>query len=238
MAAISKQILYKNILKHLKTNPYGLSSTDLARNLNINRMTLVKYLNIMQANGLIEYRNIGMAKVWHITSKYDLINSILRGESAPIQAIIAGQHIKIRNEMGDMIPLSLFRVIKAALSLSKNPSKTQYEAGQLVAKNSIYVNQDLNAESAIKTLARVFIGLRLGIILPLQVSPSFWVLKLNESATSHGTGVKGNSLCHFEAGVISGIISKSLGVNAVVKETKCIGTNHHHCEFAVKFTKK
>ncbi|MBT3463963.1 winged helix-turn-helix transcriptional regulator, partial [archaeon] len=126
MAAISKQILYKNILKHLKTNPYGLSSTDLARNLNINRMTLVKYLNIMQANGLIEYRNIGMAKVWHITSKYDLINSILRGESAPIQAIIAGQHIKIRNEMGDMIPLSLFRVIKAALSLSKNPSKTQY----------------------------------------------------------------------------------------------------------------
>ncbi|MBN1941031.1 MAG: PAS domain-containing protein [Candidatus Diapherotrites archaeon] len=41
-----------------------MHSAEIAKALDINRVTVSKYLSVLHSRGLIEYRNIGMAKVW------------------------------------------------------------------------------------------------------------------------------------------------------------------------------
>ncbi len=234
---INRTRLFNRVVDVLKKNPYGLSSSDLARIIKINRMTLVKYLALMRAHGLVEFKNIGMAKVWHTSTKYDIINTIIRDEAGSIQALVAGRTLRIRNQLTDDIPLSLFRTVKAAMAMSKNANKALYEAGQFIANNCLVNFTEKDPDRLIEHLRNTFYNLNLGIIEVGQISPSMWVLNLYESATAHGTTLKGSPLCHFEAGFISGILSNALNKNAIVRETNCIGTGHTHCEFVVKFSR-
>lgn len=235
---INKNLLFKRIVELLKQNPYGLSSTDLSKILRLNRMTLVKYLVLMQDKGIIEFKSIGMAKVWHTSSKYDLINMITKDEAGSIQALVAGRKIKIRDNMPDTVPLPIFRAVKAALALSKNADKALYEAGQLIAKNCMVHSPLKDPNIIVENLKRAFYYLNLGDLSVVQLNPSIWIFALKESATAHGSTLRGNNLCYFEAGLISGIISNAIGKKAIVRETKCIGTGSMHCEFQVMFTGK
>ena len=234
---INRTKLFNQVVAVLKKNPYGLSSSDLARIMKINRMTLVKYLALMRAHGIVEFKNIGMAKVWHTSSKYDIINSITRDEAGSIQALVAGRALRIRNQLTDDVPLSLFRAVKAAMAMSKNANKALYEAGQFIANNCLVKLTEKDPNIIMEHLQNTFYNLNLGILEAGQISPSMWVLNLHESATAHGTTIKGSPLCHFEAGLISGVLTNALNKNAVVQETKCIGTSYTHCEFVVKFSR-
>jgi uncharacterized protein len=234
---INKQVLFKRVVETLKQNPYGLSSSDLSRILGINRMTLVKYLVLMQNKGIIEFKNIGMAKVWHTSSKYDLINMITKDESGSLQALVAGRKIAIRDRLDDKVPLSLFRAVKATLALTQDAEKALYEAGEFFAKKCLVKANIKDVQLIIQEIQKTFENLEIGIISPLQITPTRWILRLEESATAYGTIVRGNMLCHFEAGVIAGIIENSINKKTIVKETNCIGTGHKSCEFVVQFSK-
>lgn len=41
-----------------------IHNTDIAKALDINRVTVTKYLSVLHSKDLIEFKNIGMAKVW------------------------------------------------------------------------------------------------------------------------------------------------------------------------------
>ncbi len=41
-----------------------IHSTEIANALGINRVTTTKYLSVLHSRGLIEFKNLGMAKVW------------------------------------------------------------------------------------------------------------------------------------------------------------------------------
>jgi predicted hydrocarbon binding protein len=237
MAQISSNALFKKIVDVLKEHPYGLSSTDLARVLGINRMTLVKYLTVMQSRGIIEFKNIGMAKVWHTSTKFDLITTLTKDEAGSLQALVSGRDIKIREVLPDTVPLSFFRAVKAALAISKNSDKALYEAGQTIARNCLVSFPVKDHKIIVDYLSKTFLNLKMGVLEPIQISPSLWAFKLVESATAFGTMTKGNNLCYFEAGLISGVIENFIRKKAHVQETKCIGMNYPYCEFIVKFSK-
>jgi predicted transcriptional regulator len=55
-----------NIIKILKKNNDGLTITDVSKKLNIHYITASKYLAVLEAKGIVECRNIGMAKVFKI----------------------------------------------------------------------------------------------------------------------------------------------------------------------------
>jgi PAS domain-containing protein len=75
----------KRIQKILKENPKGMTVTDIARCININRNSVAKYLDIMRISGLVEMITFGPAKVFfpsrrvpvtdllHYTSDYILV---------------------------------------------------------------------------------------------------------------------------------------------------------------------
>lgn len=58
--------LLKQILDTLKRNPQGLTTTEIARATSINIMTASKYLAVLDALKKIEYRKIGMAKLFKL----------------------------------------------------------------------------------------------------------------------------------------------------------------------------
>ena len=75
----------KRIQHILKENPKGMTVTDIARCININRNSVAKYLDIMRISGLVEMITFGPAKVFfpairvpvtdllHYTSDYILV---------------------------------------------------------------------------------------------------------------------------------------------------------------------
>lgn len=56
--------LQAQILKVLKTSPSGLQMEELAEKLGLTRHTVAKYLEILRAEGKINYHKIGRSKLW------------------------------------------------------------------------------------------------------------------------------------------------------------------------------
>ncbi len=62
------------ILDFIKNNENLCSCVDISKELKINRITLTKYLSVMESEGLINYKEIGMAKVWFLQKNNTLTN--------------------------------------------------------------------------------------------------------------------------------------------------------------------
>lgn len=60
--------IQKSILDYLRNLNVGASSTEIADHLNKSRITVTKNLEVMKARGLIDYKKVGMAKLWFIPS--------------------------------------------------------------------------------------------------------------------------------------------------------------------------
>jgi len=56
----------RKIIDFVKKSPIGVTSSELSKYLNINRMTLAKYLEIIKERTLIDFKQLGMAKLWYI----------------------------------------------------------------------------------------------------------------------------------------------------------------------------
>ena len=54
------------IIEFIKKSPIGVSSSDIASYLDLNRMTITKYLAIIKERTLIDFKRFGMAKLWFI----------------------------------------------------------------------------------------------------------------------------------------------------------------------------
>ncbi|MGA1848244.1 MAG: PAS domain S-box protein, partial [Thermoplasmatota archaeon] len=57
------------IMKNLRSNPQGLSVSDMSRILGLNRNSTAKYLDILLYTGRVEIRKVGRAKLFHITQR-------------------------------------------------------------------------------------------------------------------------------------------------------------------------
>ncbi|MFC1704969.1 methanogen output domain 1-containing protein [Nanoarchaeota archaeon] len=59
----------KRIVKFIKESPIGVTSSEVARYLNVNRMTITKYLAVIKEKTLIDFKQLGMAKLWFVPVK-------------------------------------------------------------------------------------------------------------------------------------------------------------------------
>lgn len=59
----------KRIIKFVKESPIGVTSSEIARYLNVNRMTITKYLAVIKEKALVDFKQLGMAKLWFVPVK-------------------------------------------------------------------------------------------------------------------------------------------------------------------------
>ena len=64
------------IKKVLRATSKGLTVTEIARHLKVNRNSLAKYLDILLTSGLVEMKAVGSAKIFSLTKRVP-ISSIL-----------------------------------------------------------------------------------------------------------------------------------------------------------------
>jgi len=57
----------KKIVDFIKTSPLGVTSSDVAHYLGLNRMTIAKYLAIIKEKALVDFKPLGMAKLWYVS---------------------------------------------------------------------------------------------------------------------------------------------------------------------------
>jgi len=70
----------KKIVKFIKESPIGVTSSEIARYLNVNRMTITKYLAVIKEKALIDFKQLGMAKLWYVPvelSKEGFLNKLV-----------------------------------------------------------------------------------------------------------------------------------------------------------------
>lgn len=60
------------VKKILKANPKGMTLTDISKELNINRNSVAKYLDVLLISGHVEMRSIGPAKVFFLSHRVPL----------------------------------------------------------------------------------------------------------------------------------------------------------------------
>ncbi len=57
--------IFNKIVNIIRESKYGVSSIEISKELSLDRHTIAKYLEVLKTNGLIDYKRIGMAKVWY-----------------------------------------------------------------------------------------------------------------------------------------------------------------------------
>ena len=56
----------RKIVDFVKKSPIGVTSSEIAKYLGLNRMTMTKYLAIIKERALLDFKQLGMAKLWYI----------------------------------------------------------------------------------------------------------------------------------------------------------------------------
>lgn len=72
-----EQGLEEKIIDYLKETDAGGTASEISRELGINRMTAVKYLEVMRATGLVDFRKVGMAKQYFATTNLSYAQAAL-----------------------------------------------------------------------------------------------------------------------------------------------------------------
>jgi predicted ArsR family transcriptional regulator len=70
----------KKIIRFIKDSPLGVTSSEIAKYLNVNRMTITKYLAVTKEKALIDFKQLGMAKLWFVPvnlNKESFLNRLL-----------------------------------------------------------------------------------------------------------------------------------------------------------------
>ena len=68
------------IIEFVKKSPLGVTSAEIATYVGFNRITMTKYLAIIKERALIDFKQLGMAKLWYIPvniNKESFLNKIM-----------------------------------------------------------------------------------------------------------------------------------------------------------------
>jgi|GEM_PF-1108853 len=237
----------KTIIETLKQYPYGLSISELAKILKINRVTLSKYLDVLKEKGMVSYRPIGRAKVWFVSEDINILeaifgetdlNKILRKDSNNVYYI---------GDMKFMIfPSEIIQDLYLLIG-KKYGLKTVKELGKKLGSHiattyKIYsgIERVLKPE-VIEYLIRFIEKIGLGKIHDVYIDEKTlefiitfeYTLESDEiiNIVEELKDIKEKPKCYLLEGFLEGLLSALLNMDIVIEERKCKLHGEKVCEF-------
>lgn len=131
-----------------------------------------------------------------------------------------------RKKLGIDVPVTMFRLVRL-IGFGKLMGATSGAAMYTVGKT---IGETLGVKTAEEFLKLVE-DLKIGIPKVVEMSEKKVVVQIIECVTCSGLPNIGETVCHFEAGLITGALGKILGKNTKTTETKCWGKGNKVCEF-------
>ncbi|CAB3287591.1 4-vinyl reductase 4VR [Methanocaldococcus lauensis] len=147
-----------------------------------------------------------------------------------------------KRSLGDLIPLSIFQAVRIGiLTTGCGIEAIIYNIGKDIGKNVIsnYINGN-SLNEILEDFAEILKKAKIGKleIEKINEKENEIILILKECVSCYNAPNVGTTLCHFEAGLISGTLEKLLKRKVKVIETKCCGKGDDYCEFYVKIGEK
>ena len=202
------------IVDFIKKSPLGVTSSDIAGYLGLNRMTIAKYLAIIKEKALVDFKPLGMAKLWYVP--------VSLNKEIYFDEVI----LNLANEMGDEV--SKKRVKKAAIATAQG-IEVQYKKFHGVDK--------LNYHQVIDSLvdAQRKMG---GNFIVLERTEEIIIIK--NTKCPFGGKVKGKScLCATTSALCGVMTARNLGYSKVIlKRTIAKGANECLIYIYLKKTKE
>ncbi|ABR56150.1 4-vinyl reductase 4VR [Methanococcus aeolicus Nankai-3] len=132
-----------------------------------------------------------------------------------------------RKEFGRNIDITVFRLVRF-MDLKKSVGKEHYE---IVYEAGKKLGHELNP----KTVEEVIIFCKdhkIGMLEIVGENPL--QIRVNECICCNGLPECGETLCHFEGGLIAGCLEKIFNKKVQAIETHCAGLGDEFCQFELK----
>jgi len=143
-----------------------------------------------------------------------------------------------RPTFGNAISLEYFRLVRLMAwseIFGAEAPKLSYLAGEKIGRK-------LNIDSVDGLASRLeLMGLARVVVINSSDTGgkrNRIVIRFKESAVSFGIAFLGEPICHFEAGLLAGILEKIHKRKITVTETKCVAMGHEYCQFESDLSEK
>jgi len=155
---------------------------------------------------------------------------------------ILSQISKVKREkLGTQIPLIVFRILRhythfcaSDLLGERGANILLINAGKVLGEElaGILYNEDL--DTYLQNIAQFVEKEKIGILKVVEKSDTKLVVQLDECITCAGMDNIGRRICHFEVGLVAGLVEKFVGKKVLATETKCNANGEGVCEVTVR----
>ena len=155
---------------------------------------------------------------------------------------------KSRSNLGEMLPVLVYRMLEYSLKdelvsrLGKDAQidifrKAGQRSGEYFARNMLHLDQPLN--QFISELQAILQELKIGVLRIESVDEETGriILTVSEDADCSGLPVLGETVCNYDEGFLSGILSVYTGKPYSAIEIDCWATGDRVCRFRAEIVK-
>src|SRR3989344_1767901 len=109
----------RKIIDFVRKSPIGVTSTEIAGYLDINRITLAKYLDVIREKTLIDFKKLGMAKLWYIPVNFNR-ESFFQEITLQLVSNMDKEHSKeLLNKAGSALGKQIFELYRQFYGVEK-----------------------------------------------------------------------------------------------------------------------
>ncbi len=168
-------------------------------------------------------------------------------ESLLLASILSGEEeIANRATLGPTIPIRLFqalRLIALGTSIEEmvggGSRALVYRSGQRMGEvlgRAVLPSVGSDLDKYLSTVRDVALKLSLGLVVPekIDLSVGRLVLRVDECVSCAGITSANAPICHFEAGMVGGLVRAFAGVDARAVETRCNAVGDKTCGIEVQ----
>jgi uncharacterized protein len=145
-----------------------------------------------------------------------------------------------RPKLGSTIPLAVFRVFRQFSALHSEDILGEMGT-KIVFRHAgnqlgIEIGKSMYSEDLQEYLKRVFKYVEdnsIGLLSVNTDQEGKLIFRLDECITCAGMPNIGKKICHFEVGIVSGVVEAFVGKNVAAVESKCNANGDDCCEVTV-----
>jgi len=236
------------VIELLRNNPEGLTGRKIGEILRITSGSMSKYLGMMYAERLVNYRQIGRAKLWFLNEMLRLpedeaFRRLLRHYAAQdfpevcrFMTLKDGELMDPTGFRNLIIPSKLLvDLYETAMDVvgKKGTASIFFIAGKRTAMDiSDFIKRAVGAsgEDLIRLYAQVLMARGWGKLMIIEVTNRRVVCRWGKSIWGSQMPRAGMPVDHFAVGGLEGIAERAFGGKWTAIETKCTAKGDNYCE--------